>query len=150
MDFRDRFDRQGKCVCMWGFVCVLCLCACQADDVPVQETLALLRATMLRSRRAKFIITGFPRSDADASAFESGVGPVAFWLHLDNPKDARPAELLSSFQNYSAAGRFFPVAASASSVAATLVEARKPFLPQLVVLVGASGSGRGEFASRYV
>ncbi len=52
------------------------------------------------------------------------------------------------FRNYSAEGRFYPVAASNTSVPDTMVEARKPFLPQMVVLVGASGSGRGEFASR--
>ncbi len=63
-------------------------------------------------------------------------------------QEPRPTDLLPVFDAFKAEARFYPVAASAKSVAETVTEARKPFLPELVLLVGASGSGRGEFSSR--
>ena len=64
-------------------------------------------------------------------------------------EEARINKLRPLFRSYAAAGRYFPVF-DFGSLDATLSEARKPFLPQLVVLIGASGSGRGEFSGRCV
>ena len=58
----------------------------QADSVTSAAIAELLAATMERTRKQKFIISGFPRSAEELAVFQSAVGPVHNWLHIDSPK----------------------------------------------------------------
>lgn len=50
------------------------------------EITALLKATVVRTRKQKFIVEGFPRTAEEKAAFERDVGQIQLWAQLDNPK----------------------------------------------------------------
>jgi hypothetical protein len=143
----------------------------QEDAVSASEIIALLKATTIRTRKQKFIVDGFPRSSDEKAAFEREIGQIQLWVQLDNSKvrlcvcvcvcfcaavclcesvnvqDGRPAALTSVIDELSSQGKFVAVNASVP-YADAFSQLKLPFEPHVVLLVGSSGSGRGEFARR--
>jgi adenylate kinase len=143
--------------------------------VPTETMVMLLRDAMSRSNGRRFLIDGFPRSREQAEVFERLVCQPQFVLFFDCPEatmrsrllergktsgrsDDNEATILKRFHtfvtesmpvidDYRARGMLHEVSAvpTAPEVYATC---RKFFQPELVVLCGATGSGRGEFTSR--
>jgi len=147
----------------------------EGNLVPPDTTVQALRSAMARSPGGRFLVDGFPRSREQAESFERLAGQPAFVLFFDCPEDAMRSRLLErgkssgrsddnaetivkrfrTFQeqslpvvlDYKARGLLREVSAvpPRDEVYATT---RLFFQPELVVLCGASGSGRGEFTSR--
>lgn len=118
-----------------------------AGDVPTDEVLALLTTAMARSRGARFLLDGFPRTEAEALALEAGGARPAFCVHLSHPADTVAAPLAAVHAQYRAEDRLVTAMADGGADA-TFAQVRVPLQPELVVLVGATGSGRGEFCRR--
>ncbi|KAA0162731.1 hypothetical protein FNF28_04612 [Cafeteria roenbergensis] len=143
--------------------------------VPPDTTVAMLRGAIRRSPGRKFLIDGFPRSRDQAEAFERLVCQPQTVLFFDCPEaemrkrllargktsgraDDNEATIVKRFHtfleqsmpvvaDYKARGLLRSVSAvppSSEVYAATRVF----FQPELVVLCGAAGSGRGEFSAR--
>lgn len=64
-------------------------------------------------------------------------------------QDGRSSDLSPVFEQFTAQGRFLAVNAQGAPED-VLAQAKVPFQPHVVLLVGSAGSGRGEFARRCV
>jgi adenylate kinase len=143
--------------------------------VPTDTTVVLLREAMRRSPGNRFLIDGFPRAREQSEAFERLVGQPKFVLFFDCPEATMRSRLLErgktsgraddneeaimkrfvTFQeqslpaitDYKGRGLLKEISAVPSKDA-VYQGVRKLFQPELVVMCGASGSGRGEFTSR--
>lgn len=142
--------------------------------VPMETTLRLLRAAMQASGARKFLIDGFPRTLEQAEAFEATICPSKLVLVFDCPEDEMKRRLLHRgrtsgrvddneatiakrlrayveatqpvVERYEAAGRARRVNA-VPSAEVVFQDVRALFQPSIVLLVGATGSGRGSLAT---
>ena len=150
-------------------------CMATGALVPQEVTVGLLRTAMATSGNDKFLIDGFPRAMDQAEAFEAIVGHPSFVLFFDCPEgemrkrllhrgetsgrvDDNEEAIVKRFRTFQE--RSLPVIqhyAKSSLVRAVssqappdlvFAEVRKAFTTDLVVLIGAAGSGRGEFLMR--
>ncbi len=143
--------------------------------VPQEVTIQLLQAAMENSGAKKFLIDGFPRAMDQAEAFESLIGPPSFVLFFDCPEEEMRKRLLSRGKTsgrvddneeaivkrfHTVQDRAMPVVeyyekmslvhriSSVPPPSIVFQQVRKAFTTDVVVLLGASGSGRGEFMMR--
>lgn len=143
--------------------------------VPVEVTLQLIKDAMRASGSSKFLLDGYPRAQDQADAFEAQISKCSFVLFFDvdeatmkqrllqrgktsgrvDDNEAAIVKRFATFQetsvpvvdSYEARGLVHRIDAS-GSVDAVYAATRKLFQPELALLAGASGSGRGAFAER--
>jgi adenylate kinase family enzyme len=146
----------------------------QADGKPVPDAtlLALLLAAVRASPARKFLVDGFPATLAQAAALDAALGAPTLVLSFELPAAAAKARIaargkgedgneaavvarLAAFESQTApvvahyTSRKLVRAFSALPPAAEVFDALRPlFQPQLAVVVGTVGSGRGELAMR--
>ena len=143
--------------------------------VPQEVTIRLLQAAMENSGAKKFLIDGFPRAMDQAEAFEALIGPPSFVLFFDCPEEEMRKRLLSRGQTSGRVDdnedaivkrfrtfqeRSLPVVGHYEKMSlvhrisavpppsVVFQQVRKAFTTDVVVLLGAAGSGRGEFMMR--
>ena len=162
-----RSGDKGRVVCFHGFgrlVCLVCdstcssvflpcclvVCLYQEDAVSTEEVIKLLLATMDRTRKQKFIVAGFPNTAAEVAAFEGAIGVISQWLFIEDAaaRFGAPVELASTFELLQSQGKLTAVTYNGKQDVFPQLQAA--FQPRVALLVGASGSGRGEFARKYV